>query len=1483
MGALTDMVTRLMKYSALCGALAFAAFAFLFGTGEAEAQTAVCSDTPGAGERIRCTEGAGSMDDIRIDARNVAIQVTGTRIRGVFGRHDGSGDIDIDLTGGSVTTSGTHSYGVGVGQFGASGAIDIGLKDVVVKTSGTNAWGVVGDRTTGTGTIDIDVQGGSIEVAGPNSIAVHALQRSSGDIDIDVTDTVLKAVFTSLGIYALRSGAAGDIAIGVRGGSIETNTFTTHGIYARAQFTDAADEGGDIEVTVADTSVTNKGAFSYGVFAEHLGRGGITVDVSGGSVMTSEGRNGFGVYAHHGKRREVTGTDTTVDMTIGAGTRVRAPFGNGVYGQLSFDNVAGVAISHAGAIEARDSGILAWASLASGLVRGDGSVLQLEDHTGKRQPMIHVVSSGDVTVGAGVADAYIREVVTGTDGALSAAERAVLDAILAEDSDALDTALAALPAAYTDAWKLRARDFLSARGLETTDIAASIIPGSVGRPGNAFIAGEVAAREILGIPRAGIRAMAISHQRIAEYIQWADPDDTDPNLSAAERRVLEAVLTGGSLEAALAALPVSYADSYKGGVRLRATFFNEGDIRVDVTGGTIVSDGDGVHARYVLTSDRNGAISVTVAEGASVTGERNGIYVGSAGAGEGSFRAQSVTVNGQVTGGSGAGVHMAGGGRLTVGAGGRVDATSGVGVLSDGPGDLAVTVAGRVEGDIRVTGTGTLTLAVPEGGVVTGMVRDPVGLSTLAGSIGRLLYSGGATVTVAPTGALTGVEVEGGTEALRSEDGDLDVTVAGRVAGDLRAPPGGTLTLAVPEGGVVTGTAHDPVGPLTVAGSIGRLLYTSGATVTVAPTGALTGVESDDRTEALRSEDGALHVTVAGRVAGDLRPPRDGTLTLAVPEGGVITGTVHDPVGPLTVAGNIGRLLYTNGATVTVPATGALTGVAVDGRTEALRSEAGDLAVFVAGRVAGDVLGLGTGDHKVTVARGGTVTGTIRLAASTVTVDGAVGGVRLDRGGTVTVGRTGRIAGIEGVGIRSETGDLSATVAGVVDGDVLALGSGEHRVTVAAGGAVTGTVRVATENAVTVEGTAGRVRLDHGGMVTVGKDGRVTGLAGDDDTLVIHSESGELAVLIRQADGETVTAAAGRVEGRIEEAGGTPEVSFQPAGATEPLALGAPGTKDSVPAGAFDVGVVADGGGVRLDRDYAPRARVYEVLPSVLLGLNGLSGFRARMEAPRSPNGVWARAEASGGSREAKRSTSASRLSWTHRRHGVETGVDIPVEPGVLMGVSAHHRRGSADVSGEAGGIDVSGNGLGASMALRLVDGMYLDGRASATWYEARLRSGPRGSLKRDAKGLGHAVGLEVGRRLGLGRGALGEWTLTPRARVVHSRVDVEDFTDRVGSRVSLDEGHATTGRAGVRVEASDHPGGSRLFGSVDVEHELSPETRVRVSGTALRSEAETTRLHVVLGGVAEWGEGRYALQGVTRYATGARDYGGGLALKLRF
>ena len=910
----------------------------------------------------------------------------------------------------------------------------------------------------------------------------------------------------------------------------------------------------------------------------------------------------------------------------------------------------------------------------------------------------------------------------------------------------------------------------------------------------------------------------------------------------------------------------------------------------------------------------------------------------------------NATVSGTVTGE----IRTMGAGKLTVTVGptGRVIPDSGIAIASGQTpaalqkatkGGLSVTVArgGQVTGDVRVLDDGNLDATVS--GTVTGDLRtlgdghlNATVSGTVTGEI-RTMGAGNLTVTVAEGGRLAA-------SALHTAGGDLKLTVAGRVTGDLRPPRHGALTLSVLEGGVVGGTVRDPRGPLTVAGHIGRLLYSNGGKVTIAATGALTGVEANGVTEALRSDAGALDVTVAGRVAGDLRPPTGGTLKLSVARGGVVEGTVHDPEGPLTVAGSIGRLLYSNGGEVTIAATGALTGVEANGGIEALRSENGVLRMTVAGRVTGDIFGLGDGEHDVTVRQGGTVTGAIRLAASTARVDGAAGAVFLDRGGEVTVGRGGRIAGVDGVGIHSAAGDFTGTVEGMVVGDIHALG-GDRTVGILPGGVVTGNVyapdresagavavlvaqnaRVAgvvevprAEN-LGLNGAVGKVSAQRGGVLTIGPDGRVTGIAADGGIPEVSAGTGDLTVVIQLAPGETKVAALRRAPRRVDAASGTERVLFRMPDPDDRQEgnlqeIGTFESGRSTPSGPFDVGLAVDGSAVLVDYRPAPRGRVYEALPSVLLGLRELSGFGAWMEAPRlsdgtgartqtaslgdapTPrlwNGMWARTQAWGGARDAKRSKwstsgeitpTSGGISLKYRGWGLEAGWTFPLDDTADMSVSAHRRQVAADVSGDDGDIDVVGNGVAASLTVDLADsvadGVYAGGRASATSYSARLSSGPRGSLQRDADGVGATVSLEAGRRMAWGEGALGEVTLTPRAGVRYSQVDMDAFTDSVGARVSLREAVAKTVRAGLRAETANRPASAVLFGSVDVEHEFAPETRVRVSGTDLESEAEATRVRVELGGAVGWGP--LALQAAARYASGADDYGGGVSLRLRF
>ncbi len=540
-------------------------------------------------------------------------------------------------------------------------------------------------------------------------------------------------------------------------------------------------------------------------------------------------------------------------------------------------------------------------------------------------------------------------------------------------------------------------------------------------------------------------------------------------------------------------------------------------------------------------------------------------------------------------------------------------------------------------------------------------------------------------------------------------------------------------------------------------------------------------------------------------------------------------------------------------------------------------------------------------------------------AVDRVVVDGAVeamGGdgaaIVMERGGAVTVGATGRVGADSGLAIASGSappesppadyeapesdltvtvaaggrvtgdirvlyaGDLMATIAGMVTGDIEGLGAGDHTVTVSEGGVVTGTIHLAASE-VTVGGSVGHVLFDGGGTVTVLANGRI----GDVDGVSILSKRGELVVVIVDGDGRP-DGAAPRLTGRIVERGGAPKVLFQAADGRR-RALGGLGTDKSAPFGAFDVGVVADAdGSVRVTPDYAPRSRVYEALPSVLLGLNGPPAYRDRLAAARSPNGAWARVEAGGGARKASRSTSTAALAWDRRVHGVRTGLDIPLGPDALAGVSIHHRRATAKLAAGDGKIEASGTGFGLSGTWWLDDGVYVDGQVSATWYEADLTSGTRGTLKSGARGFGHALGLEAGRRIALG---LDDLTLTPRARLARSEVDMDGFADSQGARVSLDAGRSMTGGAGLLVETAG-TGESRLFGSLDVERAFSSKTRVTVSGTELPSSSRATWARLTLGGSHEWGEGRYALEGAATYAAargGNRDYGGGLSLKLRF
>ena len=802
---------------------------------------------------------------------------------------------------------------------------------------------------------------------------------------------------------------------------------------------------------------------------------------------------------------------------------------------------------------------------------------------------------------------------------LSTEEKAVLQAVAAGDSTALTTALADTGAAFSTAYKTAVNALLDRYNLD--DIRVSVSGGSIDSRGDGIRAYYATGHDSNG----GIDVTIAAGATVSGGVNGILVSGSGTTSTGTKNQM---VTVNGRVE---------------GGTGAGVHLVGGGTVTVGTTGVVVATSGTAITTSGGgdLTADISGrvegdiraagALTLTAPAGSVITGTvynpTSAFNTVAGSIGRLLYTAGgTVTVasTGALTGVSGQAIRSSAGAlAVTVDSGGTVTGN----LLAGGGGALSADIAGTVNGDIQATGGGALTFTSQAGSRVSGTVHDPTGSLSVAGSIGRLLYTNGGTVSVASGGAITGVA--GQTTAIQSNAGALDVTIAGsttvggaihangggnldvdvagtvsgalladgggaldadvsgtvkgdiktsgtgngavtaaltgtgRVEGDIQASGTGTVTLTAAAGSVITGTVHDLTSAFnTVDGTIGRLLYTNGGAVTVASTGAITGVTGE--TEAIRSTAGALSVVIAsgrtvggairangggnldvdvagtvsgalladgggnldadvsgtvkgdiktsgtgtgdvtaaltgtGRVEGDIQAT--GTLTLTAAANSVITGTVHDPTGSLSVAGSIGRLLYTNGGTVSVASTGAITGVA--NQTTAIQSSAGALDVTIAGgtTVGGAIHANGGGNLDVDVA--GTVSGAL-LA---------------DGGGNLDADVSGTVKGH--IQTSGGNGDVTAALTGTgrVEGDIQASGTGTVTLTAAAGSVITGTVHDLTSAFNTVEGSIGRLLYTNGGAVTVASTGAITGVRGE--TEAIRSDAGALSVVI--ADGRTV-------------------------------------------------------------------------------------------------------------------------------------------------------------------------------------------------------------------------------------------------------------------------------------------------------------------------------------------------------------------------
>ena len=326
-------------------------------------------------------------------------------------------------------------------------------------------------------------------------------------------------------------------------------------------------------------------------------------------------------------------------------------------------------------------------------------------------------------------------------------------------------------------------------------------------------------------------------------------------------------------------------------------------------------------------------------------------------------------------------------------------------------------------------------------------------------------------------------------------------------------------------------------------------------------------------------------------------------------------------------------------------------------------------------------------------------------------------------------------------------------------------------------------------------------------------------------------------------------------------------------------------TGDVAPNGAFDVTLKDEGVVVVAGRDfsaddfievYAPRAALYEALPGLLLRLNGRG---PAAERPRSP--VWVRLLGGRGSYEPDQAGVGAEYDF--ERFEVEVGVNHPLGENLSGSAALRHVQGSGEVSSPAGGGEIDATGIGVSFGAHwsAASGNYLASRLSLTDYDVDISTDKRGRLKGSGGALGHLLSLEAGRRAALSERV----TLTPRAWLTRSGISM-NFTDKVGSRVSLSESRQLTGGLGVVAETERV--GERKFafrGSLGVDRILSGDgTTAKVSGEKLESESDGTRVLLSLGGT--YRSGNFAFSGkvsVDGLSSDDREYSGQLNLEMRF
>jgi outer membrane autotransporter protein len=268
--------------------------------------------------------------------------------------------------------------------------------------------------------------------------------------------------------------------------------------------------------------------------------------------------------------------------------------------------------------------------------------------------------------------------------------------------------------------------------------------------------------------------------------------------------------------------------------------------------------------------------------------------------------------------------------------------------------------------------------------------------------------------------------------------------------------------------------------------------------------------------------------------------------------------------------------------------------------------------------------------------------------------------------------------------------------------------------------------------------------------------------------------------------------------------------------------------------------------------------------------------------------GMWGRIE--GFHSRSDLAVSTTSADFDIDAYKIEAGVDgqfYESDAGQLIGgITVHYGHASTAVSSVYGDgdIDTDGYGFGGTLIWYGENGVYVDGRASATWYDSDLNSSlTRRSLADGITGFGYALSLEAGKRIKLDP----NWALTPQVQLNYGSVDIDSFTDAFDTNVSPDRVDSLRGRFGLSVDYENSwyaenglISRAHAYGIANLYYEALGEGSVAVAGTKFTSRMDRLWGGVGFGGTYNWNQDKFSLYGEGTANTSLADFGDSYVLK---